>query len=150
MYTLVVIDMQPDFVASQNKLTIYAVSLLIEQAVKDGANIVVLEYRHHEPTDWRIADEYKGYDKVVVLTKWDDDGSEEMESSGEEFDTNHFILCGVNTSACVNRTALGLRERYPEAKIEVKLNACNQPSHHNYYTTEALNGWLDNNIIAAY
>lgn len=149
-YTLVVVDMQPSFKSSQNKLTIYAVSLLIEKAIQDGADIVVLEYAGYGSTDWRIRDEYAGYDRVFTITKYADDGSNDMIESSFDFQKERFVICGVNTPFCVSGTALGLREKFPKSDIEVKLNACNQYPYHGVYCTEAIAEWHRNNVLATY
>jgi hypothetical protein len=54
-----------------------------------------------------------------------------------EYETHHFKVCGVNTGACVYSTVDGLKTMFPEAKIDLLLNACNQPDYWDTWYTKS-------------
>ena len=127
-YCLVVVDMQTGFESARGRKIIQRVKGLVAQAKRDEAEIVVLEYSGHGSTVQSILDLVNNYHKSRVAVKHRDDGSEHVNrvTAGLRFDS--FVLCGVNTSACVKHTALGLRGIFPAKDIKIKLKACNQPT----------------------
>ena len=131
-YTLVIVDMQPGFPASNQVTTIRACEQLILESVRLGYPIVVLEF---EPTSMlgtthgQLMRKLEGgrYNKYVVETKRADNGAPEVlracQSRG--FATRTFRVCGVNTHACVQATVTGLASAEPSAIIQVIQEACN-------------------------
>ena len=130
---LVVVDMQPDFTASQNRRTIAAVKEEVRGARTRNEEIIIVEYVNCEPTDSRITDLTKDYEKVKTVVKIDNDGSEEIlkilkESAiDQEGIVPHLRICGVNTNACVRETVKGLKRKLnPPFQIDVIGDACNE------------------------
>lgn len=142
MPTLLVIDMQPHFKASQRRWLIKNVSDEIRDAMKVRDRIVFLEYTSipgkpgvmvKNTTDRRLIKILGDYDNALVVHKQQDDGSVEVAKLIESLDGNHpgairekFRVVGVNTGACVASTVNGMAERMPKAKIVVVGKACNE------------------------
>ena len=139
MKTLIVVDMQPDFEASQEPKVLSAVRKEIDLAIKNSWAIIFLEYGRyhgkHQSTDKRLLSLVKRYDKVFTGIKWVNNGSDVVKKlCSERADTpnkipEHFRVCGVNTAYCVLETVLGLKGDFPAAKIEVVRKACNDWNH---------------------
>lgn len=133
-YTLVVVDMQPDFVASNDPRTQSAVSLEIERARRNGMAVVFMEIPYlspldetgYEPTHKFLKDLVRGYDKTTVLEKADN-GAVRLLDGCKHFDfcTKRFRICGVNTELCVRDLVLGLLRASPKSRIKVICRACN-------------------------
>lgn len=147
MYTLIVIDMQPEtFIAARDDGTVQNVIREINQAKQNGAAVLFVEYQFNGETDPRLIDAAKGIgaEKYKVIHKRRDDGSDRiikaLEANG--WPKDRLLICGVNTDACVLRTVQGLDEklngygfngidvdiRKDVAKIEVVWDACNSDS----------------------
>lgn len=142
MPTLLVIDMQPHFDASQRKWMIRNVSAEIKAAVKAGYRIVFLEYTHtpkhpgvavKNATDRRLIKLVAKYIDALVIHKQEDDGSVEVAKLLESLDGNYpgaireeIRVVGVNTGACVAKTVNGMAKLMPMAGIVVVGRACNQ------------------------
>ena len=134
-YTLVVVDMQPDFSASNDPNTRTAVEWEVRKAIKRGLPVVVLEIPYFspidedglEPTHRSIMNLLSGYKRYQVVQKRWSDGSSHVISSCEDhmYGQQRFRVCGVNTDECVLQTVLGLARRLPMSKIKVVKNACN-------------------------
>lgn len=127
-YCLVVIDMQEAFDAANDPQTIHNVKQLINKAKDDLADIIILEYypKWHGHTHKEILELIDGYEFGRTLVKSEDDGSEAILDSG--YTNTFFLLCGVNTAACVARTACGMSELFPQSQIDIDFGACNQPA----------------------
>jgi hypothetical protein len=114
---LVVNDMQPGFAASADALTIYAIELQIRLAKAKNLPIIVVEYDAHEmgTTIPQIMRHLEGYARAVVVGKSDDDGSAEIFEAviDNGFWPENYILCGVNSDACLLETVRGLIARVP-------------------------------------
>jgi nicotinamidase-related amidase len=133
--TLVVIDMQPYFSASQNESTIGAVERQILRAIACRRPILIVEYEDCGETDRRLMRHLEGkYELYQVVPKRSTDGSQEVARACRwmGFPRQHFQVCGVNTDACVRATVSGLAYRLPGALVEVIKEACN---------TEGLPNW---------
>lgn len=125
-YTLVVVDMQPDFESSYK--VVDNVAFYVKQAVKDGAAIIFLEYRAHGETLHDVAKYTYGYDRVYHASKNRDDGSYRVEELVSAYNLpEKFFVCGVNYSACVKSTVEGMIEDYGWKDISIFEDACNQP-----------------------
>ena len=134
-YTLVVVDMQPDFPASNNPATLRAVEREVRKAIKHRLPVVVLEIPYFSPLDEdglkpthrSIMRLLTGYDHYRVVQKRWSDGSSHVILTCEDskYMKHRFRICGVNTDACVLETVLGLAKRLPKCKIRVIKNACN-------------------------
>jgi hypothetical protein len=126
---LVINDMQPGFPASADPLTIYAIEEQIRLAMAKNLPILVVEYDAHEMghTIEQIMRPLKGYKRAVVVSKSDDDGSAEIFEAviDNGFWPENFILCGVNSDACIMDTVRGLVARVPSCRITLIQDACN-------------------------
>ena len=123
MKTLVIVDMQPKFQSSQKEELIENVKKQITVANLNNWPIILLEFGGFGPTDQRILDALSTIE-YYKKTKDNDDGSEEVNETIEEFGLPRTVrLCGVNTNCCVYETYRGLADQgYP---LEVVKNACN-------------------------
>ena len=129
--TLVIVDMQPYFEASNCKRTQDEIIRLIDEAKKNDDYIIILEYALDEEWGDRTHDSIINaigmYDKCFTGLKEDDDGSDVVDDivTSHCLKTNDMIVCGVNAHACVKSTALGLSNRYQSVTVVGK--ACNDP-----------------------
>lgn len=125
--TLVVVDMQPYFAASQHPDTLAAVEREIRSAIEREAPIVVLEFEDSGKTHESLMRLLRKYRRLAVRVKTTDDGSAWVTSACRQhgFGMKHFRICGVNTDACVLATVLGLTDRIPDCTVEVVRDACN-------------------------
>lgn len=134
MYALVIVDMQPKFKASNDIRCIANCVREVRKAIECGATIIVLEYsrrgneRGHK-THEAIRKLVQAYENSFFIIKNEDDGSHAIYAQDVKLDPDnlHFRLCGVNLGACVRSTAIGLREYFPDAHIEIIADAVNQP-----------------------
>lgn len=126
-YVLLVVDMQAGFRASMQEATINAVETEIRRAIESKQAIVVLEYAKYPATHERLLRLLAGYDRYVIETKLDDDGSSEVIEAClfNRYSGEAFRVCGVNALACVKATVLGIAEKLDESKIDVVKAACN-------------------------
>jgi nicotinamidase-related amidase len=132
--THVIIDMQERFLQKiqirDRYRTIGVVIEIIEEAKRRGEPIVLLQYRSADkwigPTDPELLAHLDGYPHFVTYDKWEDNGGPEVEQACGEHNlgTEVFRLYGLNANACVLRTALGLRRRFPRSRVEVVKDAC--------------------------
>ncbi len=125
--TLVVVDMQPKFMASKFPRILAAVQLQIKKAIAAGWSVVVLEFENHGATHLSLMNHLVGqYDRHQVASKNEDDGAEVVLEvcHAHRFGDNKFRVCGVNTNACVEATVLGLLDRQPQCQVELAIEAC--------------------------
>ncbi|MBS1994196.1 MAG: isochorismatase family protein [Cyanobacteria bacterium SZAS LIN-3] len=131
--TLVVVDMQPDLPASREPWLRQAVRKLIEKARADNMAVVVLEYLTYEPlrtygsTYEELMAAARGMPHFSGRAKADIDGSARVADALQAMDitSQRFLVCGVNTHACIEATAVGLTNLFPQSVVEVYANACN-------------------------
>jgi nicotinamidase-related amidase len=131
--TLVVVDMQPDLPASQAIWLRQAVRKLIEQARANNMAVVVLEYLTYVPlrcygsTYEELMAAARGMPYFTGRAKAELDGSSRVAHALTAMDLTcpRFLVCGVNTHACIEATAVGLAELFPESVVEVFAQACN-------------------------
>ncbi|MBY0359160.1 MAG: cysteine hydrolase [Candidatus Obscuribacterales bacterium] len=133
-YTLVVVDMQPHFVASNNRLTQSYVAIEIERAKANGMAIVFLEIPYlspldevgYKPTHQSLLKLVRGYDKAKVWTKSDNGGQRLLDACQHHgFTKKRFRICGVNTELCVLSLVRDLLVKSPSSKLKVVARACN-------------------------
>lgn len=127
--TLVVIDMQPLFEASLSPQLIDSVRQCVTAGRAAQLDIVVLEYNESGATYPNLLLPLLApsrYERFQILEKYCDDGSIWVRQACKElgYSNRRFYLCGVNISACVKSTAVGLKREYPEADIAVLVEAC--------------------------
>lgn len=124
---LTIIDMQPRFPSSQNSDTIAGVLRLIAKAIERNWPVILVEFYAHGATDERITDALNGYAGLVREFKYNEDGSEEIWEACVEHELpgSRFVICGVNTHACVKDTVIGMARLMPDTAIEIIQDACN-------------------------
>ena len=128
-YTLVIIDMQPDFEAANYDWLVERIVEDVEQAKENRANILVVEYNDYGDTHEKIMEAIGDYLNAYTIEKWDDDGSEEIMDAIEDYKLfPELHICGINYSACVERTIRGLlMSEYPPNDIYVIVESCTNP-----------------------
>lgn len=131
-YTLVVIDMQPEFLAAGFPDGLSNVKEEVKKAIANKAHILFVEYNLAGPTNPDIVKIAKNYDKAFVVTKEDDDGSTQVKRAiwKHKAPANTIKICGVNTDCCVKATVVGLCYKLPTSTIEVLEYACDSDFDH--------------------
>lgn len=129
---LVVVDMQSKFEAANNINTIQNVAELIKEYKQKGDLIIFLEYetwgyREHIGTNKELLDIVSDYNNYKIILKDIDDGSIAMLYHLDRYGDYDFHLCGVNLSACVKRTAIGLKKYFVRCNVSIMIDACNEP-----------------------
>jgi len=144
MKILVIIDMQPKFEASKDEKTQAAVVTQIKLAKRHNWPIVVVEFAadqcrqqfegwekgpllRESPTHFVILKEVEKYPRFLLVLKDADDGSAKIISARNKQSwraIRTFRVMGVNTGACVKKTAAGLAVKY---SVEVYAPGCNAP-----------------------
>lgn len=124
--TRIVIDVQPTFPAANRPNLVVGVTRELMAAMKQKAHILVVEYRHCDPTHSALMAMLKDYPNYAKITKPGDDGGREVfKSLGKlGFPTKHLRVCGVNTDCCVQATVNTLAKLLPDSKFELVKNAC--------------------------
>jgi len=131
---LVIIDMQKNFKASRCKRTTQNIIRLIKEFKKKKNNILIVEYSGENATRWDIVKAIGSYNHRIFVNKNEDDGAKDIQlelcrNGYCEISDISFILCGVNFGACVLDTAVGLRKRFPNCKVNVVEEACNDDNN---------------------
>ena len=123
--TLIVVDMQEDFEASNEPAVVAGVCNQIFLAKQRRSGIVFLEYAGSERTHPGLLELVKGYPFVARAWKSNDDGSMEAlrEIRKRGFNESRLRVCGVNACYCVKDTAYGLLGR-SNAIVEIAAGAC--------------------------
>ncbi|MBK7747647.1 MAG: Isochorismatase family protein [Cyanobacteriota bacterium erpe_2018_sw_39hr_WHONDRS-SW48-000098_B_bin.30] len=126
---LIVNDMQPGFEAARDIITIFAVSKQIEMAMALNLTIILVEYDAHElgATLPQITRMLEGYEHLSVVSKSQDNGAAAILKvlCSKAIETQDFILCGVNSDACILDTVKGLVQWLPHCRILLPQDACN-------------------------
>lgn len=130
MYTLLIIDMQPQFNSSERCLP--EVLYLISKAKKDNANILNVEYAGDGLSYPSIRKELRFYDNSRTIKKRRDAGGSEVFATLEKMDwlNKPIFTCGVNSDCCIPDTLNELLECFEDYKIKspsifVIQKACN-------------------------
>ncbi len=131
--TLVIVDMQPLLPAANPIWLRRKIVGLIEQAKAENLAIVMLEYLSETPlcyfgqTYEELVAAARGARYFAMRAKADLDGSKRVAFALQSMDlvSRSFLVCGINTHACVEATAVGLAKLFPDALVEVAADACN-------------------------
>jgi nicotinamidase-related amidase len=130
MYTLLIIDMQPQFSTSEKCLP--EVLYLISKAKRDSANILNVEYKGDGLSWPSIRKELRFYKNSRTIKKWSDDGGPQVFATLEKMNwlDKPIFTCGVNSDCCVPDTLDGLIYCFDEYEIEKPMisviqKACN-------------------------
>lgn len=135
-YTLVVVDMQPNFSPAES--VVAAVAREIMLARTNGQAIVFLEIPGwgwndtYPPTCGELTALVREYQRYCREYKTVSDGSIMVIDACQRrgFCSNRFRVCGAFADACVRSTVQGLLSRAPEALIEVLEDACHPSMVH--------------------
>jgi nicotinamidase-related amidase len=130
-YTLVIIDMQPRFIAAQSRSLIGNIEEEIRRAKDLGNHIMFVRFANcGKITSSLLEAAQQNYTNVSVVTKVDQDGGHEVLQalSKRAIHTNvrtNLRICGVNTDQCVESTAYTIAKAYPKRfKIEIVDKGC--------------------------
>jgi len=125
--TLVIVDMQPVFMASRNPETLIAVANEIITAKTNNHAVILVEYNSSGKTYSGFQALLKNYPHKSKITKKGDDGSKEVirALNRRNFPMQTLRVCGVNTDCCVYSTVYGLLGVLSKTRIEIVKKACN-------------------------
>lgn len=130
-YSLVIIDMQPEFKAAKGKRVYNAVMCEIKQAIKKRAAIVFVEFGNynevpHTRTRKGLRLATSKYDRVFTTVKLQNDGGDKIMNMIVKNNLSRKIrVCGVNTDACVVSSVRGMvRASEKKVKINVIADGC--------------------------
>lgn len=128
-YTLAVIDMQTKYGAARDRRTIDNVASLIQQAMREEAGIVIVEYARNGGTIASLMRILSGYRFWTRAIKRNSNGGNIILDACEEsgFNVGHIVVCGVQTHCCVADSVTSLCKQLPGCKVEVVTDACNDP-----------------------
>ena len=136
MYTLAIIDMQDEFLSTLNETdnVINNCRSQINKAIEDEAHILFVEYEGYDTTTKELVDivESNKYLDVTHITKWDDNGAEEILAAIRLhlLPQQTIKFCGINTDCCVYSTVKGFLQAMKEANVEVITDACDSAHNH--------------------
>lgn len=124
---LVIVDLQSGFLPS-NAPVVSAAANLAKRCVEEGWEIVVVEFKNNGPTHEEVLK--ASGERYFVVEKRQDDGGKEVRNKLDEagIEPGLIRLCGVNLPWCVAKTACRLARLYPEARVELSRNACDDHS----------------------
>lgn len=140
-YTLVVIDMQTAYEVARP--IIGEVIALIEQAKRDQAPIVIVEYNGSGPTYLEILRATESYMPSCRIAKKGFGGGQEVLAACQErgYPTSEFRVCGVYSDCCVQATCEQIAEAVNNlAKIEVYRRACEDAPFSKFHWINLLKG----------
>ena len=132
MYTLVVVDMQPEFEAASGEYVVNNCLRQIKTAIECDAHIIYLEYSGSGDTLPELKEPVEKYKHHYIEKKFTDDGSAEVQNAVNKngLMIGRFRVVGVNTDWCIKSTVEGLRKRFPTSFVEVVVNACSSHDNH--------------------
>jgi hypothetical protein len=124
MEILLIVDMQLNFEAASSLAVRRNVLREIKTAINKEMHIIVLEYANSGQTYYDINNALRNYKRCSYVEKQKDDGSSVLRKFfvGKKVSVN---ICGVNTGACVWKTAKGLSRFKCVRSINIILDACN-------------------------
>lgn len=133
---LVVIDMQPYFLergSKANSTVVAGVISAIQEARSGDQTIIIVEYKPHllGQTHQDIIQAVSGYNKVITLAKYHNDGSSVIKEElvRQRVTLSELKICGLNTSACLMETINGLQNQMSrDVNFSVLAYACSDSS----------------------
>lgn len=134
---LVIVDMQTKFPAAKHRGTIDGCKKEITAAIAGNIPIFILELKSDNdfgPTLPELTDMLKGYENAHIVIKQQNDGSYVLRKKFHDMELQpefQFIVCGINTEACVYETIDGLLCKFPKSKATIDRNAVN--GNHNQH-----------------
>lgn len=143
-YTLIIIDMQPEFECSSDYGLQETIKELIEEAKDHNNPIVIVEYRKSGQTVPEIFDYVDSYHDCYVVRKSCDDGSNEIDKVVQNYELpRNCKVCGINFGYCVKDTVKGLLSK--GYNVEVVEEACSQPE--DYGNWSDVKSWMKTNGV---
>lgn len=120
MATLIIIDMQDQFLNRKHRDLALRINALIKLAKSKGDNIILVEYgdrwfpeKPAESTILSIRNAVRGYEHLYKVKKFRDNGGNVvMDLIRLHNLEGPIIACGVNTECCVNQTVTCLSSLY--------------------------------------
>lgn len=134
-YTVVIVDMQTGYSAAGNDMLQARVVRLIEHARASNWPVVVLSVKGKGETVTRIADSLRGYGLAEPMEKETTSGSQKVLEACEKrgFGIGKFLVCGVNTGACVLGTVKGLAFSPGRPMVATLMDACGDDTPGDWY-----------------
>jgi nicotinamidase-related amidase len=123
-YTLIIIDMQLQFVSARNKVLINNIKAEIAHAQKLDNHIMFVRMANCGDIMLELLRATRGYSKTSIVTKdWQDGGAEVLAHLPSR--KTHLRVCGVYTNLCVEDTVYSIAASYPTRfKIEIIAKCC--------------------------
>lgn len=123
-YTLVIIDMQPQFEAANGNQKLYKrIKKAMDAAMRLGNHIMFVWLPTCGPISSTLKDHLQGYPNVSFVSKADQDGGHDVLKALPK--KNHLRFCGVNTDQCVKDTVITVARNYSKRfKIELIKDGC--------------------------
>lgn len=139
--TLVIIDMQDDFMDENEFIIVPAICELICHAKRNNWGIIVVEYHGYGETHEQICHSLFGYQKCRTVYKGDCDGSYEILSLINNCPgwSQNLLICGIYGPECVAQTVEGLLLDKNHGEIDVVMDAI-FPDYLPYDTQEEVAG----------
>ena len=134
---LVIVDMQTKVPAAKHRATIDGCKAEITAAIAGNIPIFILELKSDQdfgPTLPELTNMLKGYANAHTVIKQQNDGSYILRQKFHDLGLQpefQFIVCGINTEACVYETIDGLLCKFPKSKATIDRNAVN--GNHNQH-----------------
>ena len=127
MQTLVIIDMQPGFRASEHKHTQRAIIESVFEARLAKTPIIIVEYntKYRGHTLDCILEAIGEYEQVHFVSKEQTDGGDEVEEVLKEqgLKGSQILVCGIELACCVEATITTLVRKFRE-KVTLLKRAC--------------------------
>lgn len=125
-HTVVIVDMQTSFPAACNPKLQERVDRLIQHARSLNWPIVVLKVKGRGDLVEIVAAALRDYELVEFTEKETTSGAQKVMEACQKraFGTGQFLVCGVNTSACVLETVKGLAFGSGRPMVATLMDAC--------------------------
>lgn len=136
-YTLVVVDVQKNFLKFCSLSIKRNISMAVKKAVENKAGIVFLEFKECGRTIKPLLNRVSNYERAFIEEKSFMDGSIKVKQviRKNKLPSSKIKVVGVYTDYCVLRTVCGLSKKFPKSKIEVIENSC----HCSYDKSKSIN-----------
>lgn len=126
-HALMVIDMQPEFDTAHDPSVLQACTRAIRRAKRQEQPIIVVLYTPGSCGTFLLNRLVANYEHTIYVYKDTDDGSQQVRRTLQQYDLaiTDYDVCGVNLSACVMSTILGLVRHQDKKRCRLLLDACN-------------------------
>ena len=139
--TLVIIDVQSLFINEDEiektiliEEIIPNIIALIKHAIVKKWAIIVVEYSEFGDTDEEITQALRGYPHKETVTKYGQDGGQEVVECIESHPawSTNLLVCGIYGPYCVARTVSGLFEHSDVIEVDIIYDAV-RPKYESYH-----------------